>query len=110
MIAAFCDPFDEALAARGPASVFLFDQEGLLRFDANWTRDAWTRTDGLLPHGWSWRVLRDRDTGFVQVVLATSPLLLVSHPRADVRGFDLLDEAMAVRDQFGSPPVSREPW
>ena len=69
----FCSPWDEALARRGPPSVFLPDREGLLRFDADWTRDCWGRAPGPHVDGWTWLLLRDRDTGFVNLLLATSP-------------------------------------
>lgn len=82
---AFCSPWDEALANGGPASVFLPDREGLLRFDADWTRDCWGRAPGPHAAGWTWVLVRDRDTGFVNLLLATSPTLIPEHPRADVR-------------------------
>lgn len=106
----FCDPYDQALAEQGPAGVFLFDAEGLLRFDAEWTRDAWVRQPP--PHGccWRWVLLRDHDTGHVQLVLSTSQDLLREHPRMDVKVFTSLDAAQAVRDSFGSPPLCPEPW
>jgi hypothetical protein len=106
----FCDPFDEALAERGPAGVFLFDQEGLLRFDPEWTRDAWVRSPGPHTLCWRWVLLRDHDTGFVQLVLSTARDLLVDHPRMDLRVFTDLEEAREVRASFGSPPVCPEPW
>ena len=106
----FCDPFDESLARNGPAAVFLPDPEGLLRFDAEWSRDAWARSPGPHPLGWTWLLLRDRDSGFVQLVLCTSPTLITDHPRADVRAFPTLGEAREARQSFGHPPVTGEPW
>lgn len=106
----FCSPFDAALAAEGPAAVFLFDVEHALRFDAMWTRDAWGRSQGPHDLRWTWVALRDRQTGFVHVVLCTSPTLLASHPRADVRGFATWREARAFRDEHGHPPVCSEAW
>lgn len=106
----FCDPFDAELAHRGPPGVFLLDREGLLRFDPEWTRDAWTRASQPLDATWRWVLLRDHGTGFVQLVLATSAGLLTAHPRADVRSYPDHDSAQAARAAFGSPPVTREPW
>jgi hypothetical protein len=95
MIPTFCSPWDEALARRGPPSVFLPDREGLLRFDADWTRDCWGRAPGPHADGWSWLLVRDRDTGFVNLLLATSPTLIAEHPRADVRAHDTAEGAYA---------------
>lgn len=106
----FCNPFDELLAQAGPPAVFLLDREGMLRFDETWTRDAWGRAPG--PHGFgrSWRLLRDHDTGYVTLVLVTSPTLLREHPRAEVRSFEGRAEAEAARARFGRPPLASEPW
>lgn len=106
----FCSPFDEALATAGPAAVFLPDQEGLLRFDARWTRDAWGRQPGPHEHGHTWLLLRDNGTGFVTLVLATSPTLIPEHPRQQVRSFATREQAEQARQGFGWPPVAREPW
>lgn len=112
----FCSPFDEALARTGPGAAFLFDPEGMLRFDANWTRTAWTHADpdpaplqGAGP-SWTWALVRDRGSGSVALVLLTHGALLASHPKGDVRRFADLDAALAARDAYGRPPVCREPW
>ncbi len=102
----FCSPFDESLARSGPAGVFLFDPEGELRFHLTWTRDAWGRSPGPHAHGWVWLLLRDRDTGFVQLALVTSPTLIESHPRAEVAVFEDLEAARAARAAFGVPPFA----
>lgn len=106
----FCSPFDEALAAAGPAAVFLPDPEGALRFHPSWTRDAWGRAPGPHEQGWSWQIFRDRGTGFVQLALVTSPTLIPEHPRLDVRMFGTREEAEAARRAFGNPPIAEEPW
>ncbi|MEZ4318660.1 MAG: hypothetical protein R3F61_14195 [Myxococcota bacterium] len=106
----FCSPFDEALAHAGPAGVFLPDTEGALRFQPNWTRDAWGRAPGPHAHGWTWTLLRDRDSGFVLLALVTSPTLITEHPRLDVRVAGSLDEARAMRAEYGNPPVAPESW
>jgi hypothetical protein len=106
----FCNDFDAHLAQVGPAAVFLPDRDGLWRFDAEWTRDAWGRHPG--PHSVRpvWCLLRDHDTGFVLLVLVTSPTLLPDHTRMDVRAYDSLDAARAARAELGRVPVSRVPW
>ncbi len=55
-------------------------------------------------------LLRDHDTGFVQLVLATADDLIIEHPRMDVRLFRTLPGAQEVRASYGSPPVCGEPW
>ena len=104
----FCSPFDDALAHSGPAAVFLLDPEGALRFQPNWTRDAWSRSGGPHEHGWRWVLLRDQGSGFVLLALATSPTLLDSHPRFDVRQFVNREDAEAVRRSFWIPGEGRD--
>ena len=106
----FCSGFDEALAHGGPAAVFLFDVEHALRFDEKWTRDVWGRAAGPHEHGWRWVAVRDRQTGFVHVVLVTSPTLLPEHPRADLKAFETWEGARRFRDEHGHPPICVKPW
>lgn len=106
----FCSPFDAALAAAGPAAVFLPDPEGALRFNPEWTRDCWGRAPGPHAQGWVWTLLRDRASGFVVFALVTSPTLLTEHPRLEVRGFDAREDALAARAAFGDPPLASAPW
>ena len=106
---AFCSPFDEALARGGPAAIFLVDPDGMLRFDAAWTRDAWGRAPGPHEAGWRWTLVRDTDTRFVVLVLCTSPTLLAEHPRGQVRGYASFAEADSERSALGRPPLS-DPW
>lgn len=106
----FCSSFDATLATEGTAAVFLPDREGLLRFDAEWTRDAWERHPGPHERVPTWTLLRDRDTGFVMLALVTAPTLLPDHPRMDVRAYASKAEAEAARAAFGSPPVSAVAW
>ena len=107
----FCGPFDRALAERGVPAVFLVDVEGMLRFDADWTRDAWHRAGGrVLRPGCSWVLARDRASGYVLPVLVTSPDLLADHPRLDVRHFPDHATAAAALAALGRPPVRGEPW
>jgi hypothetical protein len=104
----YCNPFDEALARDGAPAIFLRDREGMLRFDETWTRHAWGREAGPHAHGWTWLLLRDRATGYVTVVLATSPTLMPSHPRCDVREVADRDAAEAQLAAYGSPPICDE--
>lgn len=106
----FCSPFDEALATTGPAAIFLPDREGLMRFEPSWTRDCWGRASGPHAYGRTWLLARDRASGFVQLVLATSPTLLVDHPRLDLRVFPDLEAARAALVALGDPPVVAEGW
>ena len=106
----FCSPFDAELAQNGPGAVFMPDHHGELRFDVDRTRDAWERAPGPHPHGWTWVLLRDRATGFVNLALVTAPSLMQAHPRADVRHYPDETAARAAREGFGRPPVSAEPW
>lgn len=106
----FCSPFDEALAAHGPAAVFLRDHKETWRFVADWTRDAWGRSEGPHVHGWTWLLLRDRGTGFVTLALVTSPTLITEHPRLDVRAYASHEEAEAARQALGPVAVAEEGW
>lgn len=106
----FATAFDEALAHRGPPAVFLPDREGLLRFDADWTRDCWERSTEPMSAGWTWVLLRDRATRFVNLLLVTSPAVLSSHPRADVRIYATFEEATAALAAFGRPPLAGDTW
>ncbi len=106
----FCSPFDEALAHTGPAAIFVPDQEGLLRFAPSWTRDAWGRAPGPHTPGWTWLLARDAGSGFVQLVLVSSPTLLVEHPRLDLRAYASGAAAVEARALWGSPPVAEAPW
>lgn len=106
----FASPFDEQLARSGTPAIFLFDHKDCWRMEPQWTRDCWGRCDGPHEHGWRFAALRDRGTGFVWVVLVTSPTLLVAHPRLDVKLFPTLEAAQAERDRYGSPAKCEEAW
>lgn len=110
----FCSAFDERLAATGPPAIFLRDPEGLLRFDAEWTRDAWGRVGDAVESDAApvrcWALARDRDSGYVLLVLATSPALLGVHPRLSFRTFDGPAAALAALAALGRPPLAEAPW
>ena len=111
----FCTPFDQVLAEEGTPAVFLHDPEGLLRFDAEWTRDAWQRVDpadrtvGPTERGWRWVLATDRASGFTSVVLCTSPQLLRHHPRMDCAHLEDRGEAFRALHALGVPPLARRP-
>jgi len=106
----FCSSFDESLAHHGPAAVFLRDAEGLWRFQPTWTRDLWGRAPGPHEHALRWILARDEASGFVQLVMVSSPTLLTSHPRLQLRPFEDLEAAEAALEQLGDPAVVPEPW
>jgi len=106
----FCSPFDERLARDGPPAVFLLDPEGQLRFDAEWTRDAWARATLPPRLEESWVLARDRDSGWVSLVLVTSPDLLNDHPRLEIRRVGDLEEGRAARAALGAVPVVKGEW
>jgi hypothetical protein len=105
----FCSPFDAVLAADGPPALFLRDPEGLFRFDPEWTRDAWGRSNPV-ERRWCWVLARDRDSGYVQIVLATSPDLVADHPRLQLRVHGTLEAASEALARLGRPPLARDPW
>ena len=106
----FCSPFDEALAQSGPAAVFLLGRKGTLRLNENWSRDVWERAPGPHEHGFCWIAFRDHGTGWVQLLLVTSPTLLQEHPKGDVCSFETREEAEAFIAGFGQPPLCKDPW
>jgi hypothetical protein len=106
----FASEFDRELAASGPAAVFLPNREGLLKLEPAWTRDAWERAPGPHPPGWTWTLCRDRATGYVVLALVTSPSLLLSHPRLDLRRYRDREEAVRERLALGPVAIRREPW
>ena len=106
----FCSEFDRGLAVDGPAGVFLRDHKGRWRFVSDWTRDLWERAEGTHNIEWTWTLLRDRDSGFVTLALVTSPSLIQSHPRQDLRHFSTQIAAQRALDAFGQPPICVTPW
>jgi hypothetical protein len=106
----FCNRFDEQLARHGPAGVFLFDHKDRLRFDASWTRDVWQRGPNQPNRDWTWVLMRDRDSGFVQLALITSSDLIREHPRLQLRSYPSLEAARSARRSIGAPPIALEAW
>ena len=90
----FCDPFDAALAAAGPPAVFTVDADGRLRLDADRTRDAWSRLPGPVDREPTLFLMRDRATGWRQLVLVTAPALALEHPRAEAARLASAAEAL----------------
>lgn len=106
----YASPFDEALAAQGPPAVFLQDRHGKWRLHGEWTRAALNRDPGPHAFGWTWSLMRDPTTGYVVIVLSTSPTLLRGHPRMACRVVGSLEEARAFCAALGPTPVDPEPW
>lgn len=79
----FASAWDEALAASGPATIFTLDPKGLLRADAERTREVGLE-DGALPHqGPHHYLLTDRATGVRMYLFVTHPALAEHQLRAD---------------------------
>lgn len=106
----FCDPFDAALASSGCPAIFTVDADGRLRLDAERSRDALLRCESAPRPGLSPCLFRDRATGWVQLVVATSPDLVAAHPRADIRRFESGAQALAALAALPQPPVWRGDW
>lgn len=106
----FCSPFDEQLAHHGPAGVFLRDSDRVWRFQPTWTRDLWGRAPGPHAHGHRFVLARDTGSGFVMLLLVTSPTLLTEHPRLQLRAYTTLDEATEAWKALGDPAVVPDPW
>lgn len=101
----FADPWDRALARSGPAALFTVGPRGQLRVAVNRTRDQGKRADASRPRRPCHCLFRDRATGWVQYVLATSPALVEAHPRADIVEYADQEAALAALSALGRPPV-----
>lgn len=106
----FCDPFDAALARSGPPAIFTVDADGRLRLDADRTRDAWSRLAEPPGHEPALYLLRDRPTGWVQLVLVTAPALAEGHPRADACRYAKARLALDAQAALGPLPVWSGAW
>lgn len=108
----FSDPFDQAMAEQGPPALFTLTADGELRLHSDRTRDAWQRQEGGVPAARETChcLLHDHGTGWVQYVLATSPLLLADHPRARVWRFPTEAAALAALTHLGPVPVAAAGW
>lgn len=93
----------------GAPALFTVDPDGQLIFDASRTREAWGRIEGDLEREACHFLLRDRATGWVQYVLATSPILVADHPRADQARFPDQRTALAALKTLGRPPILDAP-
>mgnify|MGYP000273884797 CR=1 FL=1 len=106
----FGSEFDRRLAQQGAGALFTCDADGELRLADDRTRELHDLVPE--PHTLQWRhcLYRDRATGYVQYILVTSPELCATHPRADIAHYDSQQQAFAVLDSLGVPPVFRGAW
>jgi len=81
----FASAWDAALAEAGPASIFTLDPKGLLRADAERTREVGLEQGALPNAGPSHWVAVDRATGVKMYLYVTHPALAERQPRADAR-------------------------
>lgn len=103
----FSDPFDRGVATDGPAALFTIGPRGQLRLALNRSRDQGKRSAEERPKSACHCLFRDRATGFVQYVLATSPALCMAHPRADIQVYTDQQSALDALNALGRPPVAR---
>jgi hypothetical protein len=102
----FSDAFDRSVAVYGPAALFTIGPRGQLRLALNRSRDQGKRAAPVREKAPCHCLFRDRTTGYVQYVLATSPALCAEHPRADIRRYPDQRAALDALDALGRPPVA----
>lgn len=105
----FCDTFDAAVAASDAPALFTLDHHGRLRLDADRTRDALSRLTEIPCREPALYLLRDRATGWVQLVLSSAPALAEGQPRADATRYPDASSALLALGALGPLPVSRDP-
>lgn len=106
----FADTFDGAVARAGVPALFTVDARGALRLDPDRTRDAWSRLDAPPAREAALYLVRDRATGWVQLMLSTSPALVEGHPRADAARYPSVAAAREALSGLGPLPIARESW
>ena len=102
----FCDDWDRALYEAGLLALFLRDPDGELRLQPDRTRDALRHAPGPFPRRPVHALLRDRATGHVHLVLATSPGLLEGHPRLEAQIYESEAAALAALSALGPAAVA----
>lgn len=105
----FASAWDAALAKDGPATIFTLDPKGLLRADAERTREVGLEQGALPNAGPSHWVAVDRATGVKMYLYVTHPALAERQLRADARR--VADGAAAraeVADQWVRQPRAQE--
>lgn len=105
-IVPFSDPFDRSLASDGPGALFTIGHKGQLRLALNRSRDQGKRAAADRPKRPCHCLFRDRATGFVQYVLATTPALCQAHPRADIQEYPDQQSALHALATLGRPAVT----
>ena len=101
----FCSPYDEAVAASGPPSIFLRTLEGVWRVQPDLSRDGCERLKRVPARQEGHGLMTDTATGFVTAVYTTGRSLFEDHPRVTVKWFASEAEAAAALDALGRPPV-----
>lgn len=101
----FCSPFDEELAASGPAAVFVRNTDGHWRLAPDLTRDSRNRVVAPPARDPSHVLFRDIETGFISWFYVTARALLEDHPRGEPRFYPDAEAAGAALAAVGKPPV-----
>ena len=91
----YASAWDEALAANGPATLFTLDPKGLLRADAERTREVGLEHGALPNTGGLHYVAVDRATGVKMYLYVTHPTLAEKQLRADAH---IVADGAAARD------------
>lgn len=95
----FASAWDEALAADGPATIFTLDPKGLLRADAERTREVGLELGVLAHEGGHHYIVTDRATGVLMYLYVTHPALAEHQLRADA--VRVTDAETAIREVNG---------
>ncbi len=99
----FASAWDEALAVQGPATIFTLDPKGLLRADAERTREIGLEHGSLANAGPHHYLLKDRATGVLMYAFVTHPTLAEAQLRADAAPVpDALTAQQAVAGQWAT--------
>ncbi len=100
----FASAWDAALAAMGPATIFTLDPKGLLRADAERTREVGLENGALPNVGPGHYVAVDRATGVKMYLYVTHPVLAERQLRADAeRVADGATARAIVAEQWARP-------
>jgi len=79
----FASAWDQQLAAFGPGTIFTLDPKGLLRADAERTREIGLTQGALVNEGPHHFLVTDRATRVKMYLFVTHPALAEQQPKAD---------------------------